>query len=267
MKTQLPGEELLTAEDYEAAGQMVAEPQPERKPNNFGLGCSLIAANFAFLVVDAISAIVVGYLTRWYYGAATLFAGAIFMFVHEFLFVRAFNNVYQRRIAIGGAVWAIATIVVIALMSVVANLTGFMTPDFEVYFLAFMVCAIVFNIVLHGVLCGLYYYLDDGHLAKSKAARASARALTQVDIDNSAGLILTMALKRRINYHNLLRRFRSPSALRAALREAGDADHDGIPDTIDPVDNRTGKPFQQVRQYSSQTDRPDPSAPTRNQNQ
>lgn len=243
-KNHLEDEEILTDEDYEKAGNTIAEPKAEKNPSNAGLIVSLVAFNFAFLVVDTLSAFVVGYLTRWYYGLATILAGAMFMGIHEFLFTRAYNNAKQKNIAIGGAVWSVLTILVIALFSVVANLTGFMTPEFEPYFLAIMVATIVGNIILHGILTAVYYYIDDGHNARNRAARARARAKTQGEIDEAAEMILTEALRRRINRKKMVNRYRNPGSVARAIREAGgDADGDGIPDFMDPVDNRTGKPF------------------------
>jgi hypothetical protein len=245
MSNKIDGEELLTLEDYEKAGNTIAEPKLEKNPSNAGLIVALVSFNFAFFVVDAISAIVVGYLTFWYYGVATILAGAIFMGVHEYLFTRAFNNTKQRNIAVGGAVWAVLTILGIALLSVVANLTGFLEAGYEEYFMVFMVAVIVFNVVIHGVLTAIYYYVDDGHNAKNKAARARARAKTQTEIDDAAELILTEALRRRINRKKMVSRYRSPETVKKAIREAGgDEDGDGIPDWMDPIDNRTGKPFQ-----------------------
>ena len=244
MSNKIEGEELLTQDDYEKAGATIAEPKAEKKPSNAGLTVALVAFNFAFVFVDILSAVVVGYLTRWYYGLASLLAGAVFMGVHEFLFTRAFNNARQRNIAIGGAVWAVLTILVIALLSVTANLTGFMSAQWEPYFLAVMVVVIVANVVLHGTLTAIYYYIDDGHNAVSKTARAVARAKTQVEIDDAAEILLNKAIERRIARKKMVRRFRSPSAVRKAIEEAGgDADGDGIPDFMDPIDNRTGKAF------------------------
>jgi hypothetical protein len=246
MSNKIDGEELLTMDDYEKAGSTIAEPKNEKRPSNGGLLVALISFNFAFLVVDAISAGVVGYLTHWYYGAATILAGAVFMIVHEYLFTRPFNNAKQRNIAIGGAVWAVLTILGIALTSVIANLTGLTSNGYEAYFLAFMVGVIVLNVIIHGVLTAVYYYIDDGHNAKNKAARARARAITQNEIDDAAEMILTEALRRRVNRKKMVNRYRSPETVRRAIQEAGgDEDGDGIPDWIDPVDNRTGKPFQQ----------------------
>lgn len=262
MSKQIEGEELLTQDDYEKAGRTIAEPKLEKHPSNAGLTVALVAFNFAFFFVDALSAVVVGYLTRWYYGVATLLAGAVFMGVHEFLFTRAFNNQRQRNITIGGAVWAVLTILVIALISVVANLTGFMSTEWEPYFLAVMVVLIVANVVLHGTLTAVYYYIDDGHNAKTKTARAVARARTQVEIDDAAETLLMKAIERRVMRKKLVNRFRSPAAVRRAIEEAGgDADGDGIPDSIDPIDNRTGKPFQ-LRTggaMAQTTDRVDPT--------
>jgi hypothetical protein len=247
----LKGEEILTDADYAKAGRTIAEPIAVKKTSNSGLTVALWAFNIAFLVVDTLSAFVVGYITYWYYGVATLLAGAMFMFVHEYLFTRAFNSARQRNIAIGGAVWAALTILGIALFSVVANLVGFTNQEWEGAFLATMVGIIVFNIVLHGVLTAVYYYIDDGHNASSKAARAKARAITQTAIDDAAEILLTKALERRINRKNLVHRYRNPQSVRMALEEAGgevdeDLDEDGIPDRDDPIDNRTNRPFKRV---------------------
>ena len=263
MNERIDGEELLTQEDYDKASKMVAEPKQEKKPSNAGLIVSLWAFNVAFATVDILSAIAVGVLARWYYGVATFIAGAVFMFVHEYLFSRPFNNVTQKKIAVGGAVWAILSILVIALAAVIANLTGFMSPELDTYFLAFMVSAIVFNIVAHGVLAGIYYYVDDGHNATNKAARARARAITQNQIDEAADMILTQALRRRIERKKMVSRFRSPAAIKAAINEAGgDEAGGGIPDFMDAVDNRTGKPFQRQpqpqQQYAQTTRTPAP---------
>jgi len=245
MKTYIEGEELLTPEDYEKAGLTIAEPVVEKNPSNAGLIVALVSFNFAFAVVDILSAIVVGTLTRWYYGLATVISGALFMGVHELLFTRAYNNRRQRNLVIGGAIWAVLTILFIALVSVVVNLSGLAIAAYDEYFMMFIVGTIVINVVIHGVLTAIYYYSDDGHAAKTRAARARARARVQNDIDDSAEIILTSALERRIHRRKMLERYRSPKAVRAAIIEAGgdDADQDGIPDWKDAIDNRTGKPF------------------------
>lgn len=250
MKQRISGEELLTADDFEKAGQTIAEPRSEKKPRN-GLIVALVAFNFAFLVVDVISAFVVGYLTRWYYGVATLLAGAVFMFIHEFLFTRQFNNSTQRKISVSGAAWAILTILFIAAASVFANLTGFGVAQYETYFLSGMVFVIVMNIIIHGSLMGVFYYVDDGHIARNKAARARARAITQNEIDDAADMILQEAVRRRIRRKELVNRYKSKNAIRNAIQEAGgDEDGDGIPDWMDPIDDRTGKPFDPQLVYS-----------------
>ena len=261
---QLAGEEFLTEEDYEKVGSTIAKPKAEKKPRN-GLFVALVSFNFAFFVVDIISAGVVGYLTYWYYGVATLIAGAVFMFIHEYLFTRPFNNVTQKNISIGGAAWAVLTILFIAVVSVVANLTGLMTAGYEQYFMALMVGIIVTNIVIHGVLTGVFYYVDDQHKAKNKSARARARAITQNEIDDAAEMILTEALRRRIARRSLVSRFKNKESIKKAIIEAGgDEDGDGIPDFMDPIDNRTGKPFQQAaRSYAADTDAPKESNPTK----
>jgi len=253
MSKQIQGEEFLTDEDFEKVGSTIAEPKQEKKPTN-GLWLALVAFNFAFFVVDAISALVVGYLTFWYYGVATLLAGAVFMFIHEFLFTRAFNNPTQKKISIGGAIWAVLTILFIALASVMASLTGFLAVEYIPYFEAGMVAIIVFNIVLHGVLTGVFYYVDDGHNAKNKAARARARAITQTEIDDAAEFMLEEAVRRRIGRQRLINRFKNKNTIKKAIQEAGgDEDGDGIPDFMDAVDNRTGKPFQPMRPAMAQT--------------
>ncbi|MBV6393828.1 MAG: hypothetical protein KPEEDBHJ_03072 [Anaerolineales bacterium] len=258
MDKRIEDEDILTQEDYDNAALMVAEPKSEKRPSNAGLNVSFWAFNIAFAVVDILSAIAVGVLSRWYYGVATVIAGAAFMFVHEYLFSRPFNNRIQNKIAVGGAVWAVLTILGIALASVIANLTGFLTPEWELYFLAFIVSVIVFNIVTHGVLAGIYYYMDDGHNAKNKSARARARAITQTEIDGAAEMILTEALRRRIKRKKMIDRFRSSAAIKAAIREAGgDEDNDGIPDVIDPIDNHTGKPFNRQPSYAQTVERPE----------
>jgi hypothetical protein len=166
------------------------------------------------------------------------------MLIHEWLFSRPFNSSNQRKIAVGGAIWAVLTILFIAACTVFANLAGLFSPEYEPYYLATMVTVIVSNIVIHGILAGIFYYIDDGHKAKNKAARATARAITQNEIDDAAEMILTNALRRRINRKRMATRFISQSAVNAAIREAGgDEDEDGIPDNVDPIDNRTGKPF------------------------
>jgi hypothetical protein len=112
---------------------------------------------------------------------------------------------------------------------------------------------VVLAALTHTVLAAGYFYLDDGIKSIHKAAENIAFHDERMKNLERAEQVLEKAASMRNKKQKLADRFGGAdgrAAIELLLRQFGDADGDGIPDIIDPIDNRTGKPFQ--RQFAQQ---------------
>lgn len=222
--------------------EAVKEPKKSRKkPSNNSLLIALIFADIIFGVLDIGSGITVYWLTGvWFYGVLVFLAGITPLLLFQKLYTRAFANEEQKKIAISGAVLAVFSIIIIGVLSAIANVAGIGGVNAELA----VVIAVVVLAFVHALLLTWYFYIDDGILADQTVERTLARAIQQGKLIEAGDFILTLT-QRSVNRRKAIgNKYGSMEALREVLSQLSmDADGDGIPDVVDPVDDRTGEPF------------------------
>ena len=248
--------------------EAVKAPKRKKTPTNNSLYFALIAADVIFGILDIGSGITVYWMTGiWFYGVLVFLAGFAPLILFQKLYTRAFASDEQKKIAIGGAALAVFSIIAIGILSAVANVKGVTNQSAELTVLVTVV-ALAF---VHALLLTAYFYIDEGIQADQTVAQTLAEAIRQETMIEAGDQVLGVAqraLKRRkqiADFHG------SPAALKEVLKRLGwDEDGDGVPDWMDPVDNRTGKPFQQTAARTFAADGQNvtpPADPTNRQDQ
>lgn len=245
--------------EIESLESLVKKPTKTKKPSNAALWVAYTFFNITILVFDVIAAVTVyGLTNNAGYSIVTFLAGFAPLLMHEFLYLRAYASQNQRYIAIGGAVLAFLTVVVVAILSAAVNVaiaTGY-TVNSAASELVILVI-IVLAAFIHTVLAAGYFYLDEGIKATHKAAENIAYHDERMKNLERAEKVLTKVANMRNKKAELASLFGGAdgrAAIESLLRQFGDDDGDGIPNFMDKVDNR--KQFQQpTRQFAADQER------------
>lgn len=226
--------------------EAVKAPTHKKAPNNNSLYFAVIAADIIFGVLDIGSGLTVYWITGfWFYGVLVFLAGIAPLLLNQKLYTRAYASQDQKKIAIGGAVLSVFSILGIGLLAAVANVAGYQGSDAEMV----VVITIVVLAFIHAMLLIWYFYSDEGIQADQTLEQTIARAIRQARMVEAGDHVLSVTKKSVDRRHEVADKHGSKAALLELLRQMGaDVDNDGIPDIIDPIDNRTGKPF--VKQYA-----------------
>lgn len=215
--------------------EFVSEPKKrEKTPSNWALYASLMFANLVFLVIDAISGWTVYLMTDWAgYGILTFLAGFIPLLLHEASFVRAYASYWQKWIAVGGAVLAIGSVMVIGIGAAVVNVmqVGVEVQTAEI----FTIVTLLVIAGIHALLFIVYFYADDGILSTQKTERAIANSIHKGRTITAAGRVLrqaegAVALKKAIERQHGPQGAEALAQLLSQLLE--DKNGDGIPDVL-----------------------------------
>lgn len=141
--------------------------QKKKKPvNKAPLARFGFNGTMAFL--DLVSAITVGLLTNWLYGALTFLAGFLALVIWEELFTNAHANMTQKWIAIGGGVVAVISTLGIGVLSGIANVLNIGGLVSGTTIDMVMIVSLVVMAFTHGILWGVYYFTDPTHVAEMK---------------------------------------------------------------------------------------------------
>lgn len=131
-----------------------------KAPSNSALTHALVDFNLFFFILDLISAGIVGWLTFWFYGILALIAGIYPMFAWERKYTRAKNSKVQKVISgFGIGLGALSTIVIAVLSAIVSLLkvNTIMGVDVFATSIAIILVSIIF---VHGVMNGVYVFID-----------------------------------------------------------------------------------------------------------
>jgi hypothetical protein len=144
-----------------------AQAQKEKRPHN-KLWIASVGFNATMFFLDFVSAVTVAILTNVMYGVMTFLAGFLALLLHENLFTNAHADRSQKNIAIGGGVLAIVSTVAIGVLAGIVNVTNIVgllpTLSLEVG----IVISLVGVAGIHGVLWGIYFFMDEGHQTAMK---------------------------------------------------------------------------------------------------
>jgi len=233
------------------------DKEPDKKPSNWELWSALYFAEFIFVLLDAGSALSVWWITGfWYYGVIVFFAGVVPLWLYTKQYTRAGASNDQRKTVFIGGVIAIASVLVVAIFMATLNFVAKIYAGNAVMWTeAGLAVSLVLLLATHGFVMGRYFFIDEEISETQKTNRMIARGdqgIRRIAIANK----VARAKQKEVTLRDEFESNFSSQILKKILDIMQDADGDGIPDIIDPTDNRTGKPFQQTsRQYASNSNR------------
>lgn len=240
--------------------QALDDKEPEPKPSNWSLWAALYFAEAIFVILDAVSAVIVGTITGyWYYGLFVFLAGVVPLFLYTKQFTRPLASVRQRRISFVGGMVAVSSVIIIAVFMGGINIASTnLAGDTMLWMEAGLVVSLVIILAAHAFIEGLYFFTDEEIAEGQKTDRMVARGYRGIQRIGIARKVANAKRQEVQKRHDFERDF-DPRVLKKILSVLRDLDDDGIPDVIDPVDNRTGKPFQrnQMASYAKDTERHD----------
>lgn len=212
---------------------------PPKKPSNWGLWASLYFAEFIFVLLDAGSAIGVGLVTGiWYYGVIVFFAGVIPLWLYTKTYTRPLASTSQKNAALIGGIVAIFSVIVVAVFVAVLN---FAASQFSgnalLWTEAGLGVSLVVLLAAHGFINAYYFFTDEEIKEQNKTDRIIARGNRQVKRIDIANTVAN-AKRREVSARSKLEEDFSPEVVAKILSMMADDDGDGIPNFIDPVDNR-----------------------------
>lgn len=226
---------------------------PVKKPTNWELWAALYFAEFIFVLLDAGSALGVGLVTGiWYYGVIVFFAGVIPLWLYTKTYTRPLASESQKKAAMVGGFVAVFSVIVVAIFVAVLN---FAAAQFSgnalMWTEAGLGVSLVTLLAVHGFVNAYYFFTDEQVKEHNKTERIIARGDAQVKRIDVANKVAN-AKRREVTARQKLEAAFSPEIVSRILSMMADDDGDGIPNFIDPVDNRKQKPPQQqpMRQFA-----------------
>jgi hypothetical protein len=171
-------------------------------------------------------------------------AGIAPLLLNQKLFTRAFASAEQKKIAMGGALLAVFSILGIGLLAAVANVMGVKGSTAELT----VVIGVVLLAFSHALLLVWYFYIDEGIQAEQTVEQTLARAIRQAMMIEAGDHVLSVTKKSVDKRGEVANRHGSGAALAELLRQMGwDENQNGIPDFLE-------KP---TRQFAADERRPE----------
>jgi len=242
------------------------DKEPEKKPSNWQLWAALYFAEFIFVMLDAGSAVSVGFITGiWYYGVIVFFSGVIPLWLYTKTYTRPLASKGQKRAALLGGIAAVGSVLVIAVFMAILNLAaGWLDGNVIAWTEAGLAISLVLMLAVHGFINAYYFFTDEEVAEQNKTDRMIARgnrSVTRVQIAHK----VADAKKREVAARKKLEALFSPEIVNKIMSMMADDDGDGIPNFIDPIDNRKqqnqNRPANPERVYGANTDGAKPTDP------
>jgi hypothetical protein len=220
---------------------------PVKKPTNWELWAALYFAELIFVLLDAGSALGVGLITGiWYYGVIVFFAGVIPLWLYTKTYTRPLASPQQKKAAMIGGLVAVFSVVVVAGFVAVLNFAaGQFSGDALAWTEAGLGISLIGLLAVHGFINAYYFFSDEQVKEHNKTQRIIARGDAQVKRIKVAQDVAN-AKRREVTARQKLESAFSPEIVAKIMSMMADDDGDGIPNFIDPVDNRK-------RQFASET--------------
>lgn len=200
-------------EEISELEEMVAEQEPEKKPDTSAISMSTLGYEVAIIILDAITAVTVGFLTYWWYGAVWFFAGAISFFLHQKNWKTAGNNDEQKKISQRGMIVSVAMMLVMALVAGVFLVLKLMSAWIE----AGIIVSVITAFFWHGLQLALYVFKDDDWIIANQVARAVANAEKKIKIANAGGMVVAKTEEARRVRHSQYKKHGDRGAVDAAI--------------------------------------------------
>lgn len=143
--------------------QVLQKPKPEKKKYDWALWAAFLFWNAVAVIFDAIAALTAYRVTgnSLMYAVLAFCAGFIPLVIHEGAWYRPLANDEQKKIAIGGIVFSVFGILVVAIVSAFVNVDGAI-GDIPATPALLVVIGVIVMVLVHGVLLAVYFHIDDG---------------------------------------------------------------------------------------------------------
>jgi hypothetical protein len=212
---------------------------PRKKPSNWQLYAALYFAEFIFVLLDAGSAFSVGYITGyWYYGVIVFLAGVVPLWLYTKTYTRALASKEQKSVALVGGVIAVSSVIIMGGFVAVLNFAADYLPGKSFAWIeGGLAVILVILLAVHGLINAFYFFFDEEIVETNKTERIIARGHTQVRRIGVANEVAN-AKRRETTARKALEQSFSPEIVNKIMSMMADDDGDGIPNFIDPVDNR-----------------------------
>ena len=226
-----------------------------RKPANWPLWASLFFAELIFVLLDAGSAIMVALITgMWYYGVIVFFAGVIPLWLYTKTYTRPLASKSQKSAALLGGTIAVGSVIVVAIFVAVLNFAANQLSGNAIAWMeAGLGISLVVLLAVHGFVNAYYFFTDEEWIENNKTERIIARGNRAINRITAAQGVAN-AKRREVSARTALEGQFSPQVVNKILSMMADDDGDGIPNFIDPVDNRVmAKTIQPVPELQEQS--------------
>ena len=166
--------------------KLVSEGEPEPSPDNSPLDLAKYIYHAAVILIDALTAYMVGELTIWYYGVVWFLANALVFFIHHRNWERAENNDKQSRNTVVCMSVSVASMFILAIVSGGFYLTNTTGAWVQVGIEVFAVTLFFY----HAIAIAIYRFTDDKWMMDRQIAKARANANKKIQITEAAGKVI-----------------------------------------------------------------------------
>ncbi len=230
--------------------------EPEKKPTNWELWSALYFSEAVFVILDGVSSVTVAVVTGfWYYGLFVFLAGVVPLFLYTKQYTRPLASVSQRRTAFWGGIVAVSSVIVVAVFMAFINLASqTLTLDSIALTEAGLVISMIIVLASHAFIMGRYFFVDEEISETQKTNRMLARGFRGMQRLGIANKI-AQAKRSEVQRKDEIEQEFDPRVIAKIMNVLRDVDGDGIPDILDPIDNRTNKPLSLKQSYAQTTER------------
>lgn len=212
---------------------------PRKKPSNWSLYAALYFAELIFVLLDAGSAVSVGYITGyWYYGLIVFLAGVVPLWLYTKTYTRALASKSQKDVSMIGGIVAVSSVILMGAFVAALNFAAdYLAGDSFMWIEVSLAISLVILLAVHGMINAYYFFADEEIVETNKTERIIARGNSQVRRIGAANEVAS-AKRREVTARQKLEHAFSPEVVAKIMSMMADDDGDGIPNFIDPVDNR-----------------------------
>jgi hypothetical protein len=231
--------------------EAIEDKRPEKKPSNH-IWLAILFSDLVFFALDFGSGLGVYWLTKvWYYGLVVFLAGIVPLILHQKLYTRPYASPEQKTASMVGIVLSILSVLVVAVLLAAVR---FMVTESMWIIEAALAVSLVALAFSHACITFYYYYKDEEIREEQKTTQMIARGARNIRRIETAHKVANAKRAEVAKKHEFEGKF-SPEVLAKILQQI-DSDGDGIPDFLDPVDNR------KVRTFASKVDKVDFTKPS-----
>ena len=220
------------------------DKEPEKKPKKGAHKIALFFADMIFFFLDVGSGLGVYWLTDiWYYGVIVFLAGFVPLMLHQKLYTQPYASKDQKNAAMVGGILAVGSVLIVAIFIAIVNFVAKAASGNAILWMeGGLAASLVLLAFAHAIITAYYFYIDEETAEEQNTSRIIARGERGVTRIRAAGKVARAKRSEVAERHTLEGQF-SPEVISKIVQMLKDDDGDGIPNFLDPVDNRKRQAF------------------------